>query len=147
MIRYCFILMVPFSSCKDENKDLEEAGKQYDSIVKVLEHEGEIKDSLLVLLEKGEKEREHKIYFGKGFKGIEDPQGFIISILKSHPEEIPLKPVLGGTMEFRHVKVLSEDWVFAQYDDGHVQGQTIYSYSLKPNGELGFKMVASQNAP
>ncbi len=52
-----------------------------------------------------------------------------------------MKAVLGGTMEFREVKVITEDWVLAIYDDGHVQGKSIFEYKLQPDGEIEFSKL------
>ena len=64
--------------------------------------------------------------------------------MRKHPELIPLDPVLGGEMQFRQVKVLTEDWVLASYDDGHIQGKSIFQYKLQPDGTLQFEEIVSQ---
>ena len=58
---------------------------------------------------------------------------------------INLNPVLGGTMEFREIKVLTREWVLAIYDDGLIQGRAIYRYTLQPDGSVDFKVITSQH--
>ncbi|CAG9620390.1 hypothetical protein [Sutcliffiella rhizosphaerae] len=60
-------------------------------------------------------------------------------------ELIPYEPVLGGVMAFRkdRVKVLSHEWVFAPFDDGHIGGHLLLKYEIK-NGEItDWEVVAS----
>ena len=84
------------------------------------------------------------VYFKKEFDTIDDPRKFVISALQQQTEKIPLDAVLGGNMEFRQIEVLTEDWVMAIYDDGHIQGKSIYEYELQPNGKLKFTEVVSR---
>lgn len=78
------------------------------------------------------------------FDTIENPEEYIADALKKQPEIIPLDPVLGGQMAFRQVKVLTEDWVLAVYDDGHIQGKSIYDYKMQPDGTITFSHIASR---
>lgn len=74
-------------------------------------------------------------------KGIKNPEKFIENSLREKPELIPLKPTLGGKMEFGNFKILSHEWIIADYSDGHVEGKTIYSYKLNKNNMLEFKVL------
>lgn len=84
-------------------------------------------------------------YDGQKFKknGIANPEEFIINALRKRTDLIPLKAVLGGTMRFGNMQVLSSKWVIADYDDGHIQGKGVFKYRLKNNGELEFELMDS----
>lgn len=68
---------------------------------------------------------------------------FIIQELRKQTGKIPIEPVLGGKMEFRKIKVLSERWVFATYDDGHIEGKSIYEYDILPGRKVLFTELLS----
>ena len=75
--------------------------------------------------------------------GIANPGEFIEKSLRKKTELIPLKAVLGGTMHFGNIQLLSSDWLIADFDDGHVQGKGIYKYKLNNKGELEFELLSS----
>ncbi len=131
--------------CNDRERDLEEKELQLDSLSRELAKYKRTSDSLKALIEKGDIAAEYPIYFGGKFDTIENPKEFIRNSLKEQPEVIPLKAEVGGTMAFREVKVLTEDWVLGTYDDGHVQGKSIYRYKLQPDGTLNFTLIASRD--
>ena len=76
-------------------------------------------------------------------KGINNPEKYIENTLREKPELIPLEPTLGGKMTFDNIQILGEEWIIADYSDGHVQGRTIYSYKLNKNNKLKFKVLKS----
>lgn len=139
-----FLIFISLLSCNDKERDLEENDMRLDSLSTELAKYKRTSDSLQALLEKGDLAADYKVYYGKQFDSIEDPESFISDALKKRPELIPLKPVVGGKMEFRKVKVLTEDWVLGIYDDGHIEGKSIYRYRLQPNGELKFTHITSR---
>lgn len=51
--------------------------------------------------------------------------------LRLQPEHIPLEPVLGGTMFYSAVKVLSSEYVIAEFEDGHIMGRAIYRFDMQ----------------
>jgi len=75
--------------------------------------------------------------------GITNPSEFIERNLRERPELIPLKPVLGGTMHFTNMQLLSREWIIADYEDGHIQGRAIYKFELNNKGELEFELLNS----
>jgi len=79
---------------------------------------------------------------GKHFleKGIENPEEYITNAFRQKKELIPVKPVLGGQMQFRQVKLLGKGCLIAYYEDGHRNGKALYSYSSKDGG-LYFKLI------
>lgn len=74
-------------------------------------------------------------------KGIVNPEEFIKTSLRKKPELIPLKAVVGGTMDFRNIELLSNEWLIATYDDGHIQGRGLFKYQLNNKGELEFELL------
>lgn len=137
------LLLLLFTGCQDKEREMEDTEMRLDSLSQELAKYKKTSDSLKALIEKGDIAANYPIYFGKEFDSIEDPKEFIKAALKKQPERIPLEPVVGGSMQFREVKVLTNDWVLGIYDDGHIQGKSIYSYKLQPDGRLKFTHVTS----
>ncbi len=75
--------------------------------------------------------------------GIENPKEFIINSFRKKTELIPLKAVLGGTMSFGNIELLSREWLISDYSDGHIEGRAIFQYKLNKNGELEFRLIKS----
>ncbi|NLO75834.1 MAG: hypothetical protein GX092_03020 [Clostridia bacterium] len=69
----------------------------------------------------------------QGFTGkLQD----IIDDLTEHSELIPFEGVLGGKMGFYNkedIYVLSDKWVLAKFEDGHIGGNMLLRYSVKNN--------------
>lgn len=145
-IAFLTLLLMTVFSCKDDDKDMEKFEQELDSLSQELTQQKEISDSLTRLLENGSMGSESIVFFGRAFDTIENPEEYISEKLRNHPEKIPLEAVVGGNMQYRQIKVLTEDWVMAVYDDGHIQGRSIFEYSLQPNGDIIFKEVASQSS-
>ncbi len=74
---------------------------------------------------------------------IENPEEYIEAQLRKRTELIPFKATLGGNMQFGKIQLLSKKWLIAEYNDGHIQGKAIYSYELKENREIEFKILES----
>lgn len=69
----------------------------------------------------------------------------IINDLRKHPELIPYDGVLGGTMGFydpEGIHILSDRWVFAGFDDGHINGYMLLSYSIN-DGKISWEVIDS----
>lgn len=77
-------------------------------------------------------------------KGIRNPKKAIEDALRGKPELIPLEAVLGGTMRFGNIEILSDKWVIADYDDGHVTGRSLYKYKLNQNKKFEFELLDSK---
>lgn len=145
-----FMVSVPLLllSCNNEggNKEMQKANSKIDSLSTELKQMNFKLDSLQDLW--NEKEmflKSDTVYFGKEYSKIENPQEFIKNALKENPEIIPLEPVLGGTMQFRKIDILSNIWLFAMYDDGHIQGESIFEYQLQPDGNIEFSVLISKS--
>ncbi|QBN17331.1 hypothetical protein [Flavobacterium nackdongense] len=76
-------------------------------------------------------------------KGIKDPENYIENSLRERPELIPLNPILGGNMVFDKIQILGEEWIIADYSDGHVQGKAIYSYKVNNDAKVEFLIMNS----
>ncbi|MCU9614344.1 hypothetical protein OEV98_12430 [Caldibacillus lycopersici] len=63
----------------------------------------------------------------------------------NHPELIPYDGVLGGTMQFdeNRIFVISHEYVYAEFSDGHMMGYLILHYSIE-NGEATNWQIVSQ---
>lgn len=133
-----------FTSCLDRDRGLEVNQERYDSLLRVVDEYKESIGSVQAQPRKREAVGE-PVFYGKEFEEIENPEEYIINALHHQPELINLDPVLGGTMEFRDIKILTREWVMAKYDDGHIQGRAIYRYTLQPDGSIDFKVIASQH--
>ena len=46
-------------------------------------------------------------------------------------------------MEFGKIKMISENWIIADYSDGHVEGTSIWKYNVAENGKVGFLLLNS----
>jgi cell division protein FtsL len=78
----------------------------------------------------------------RGFNG--EVQEIIADLVK-HNELIPYDGALGGKMGFyskEKVFVLSDKWVYAYFDDGHINGYMLLSYSIN-NGNISWKVIDS----
>lgn len=139
------VLSILLFSCDDKQRDLEKKDLQLDSLSRELARYKRTSDSLKALIEKGDIAAQYPIYYGKEFDTIENPENYIENALRERDDLIPLDPVLGGNMAFREVKVLTEDWVLGSYDDGHIEGKAIFKYSLNPDGEVDFTLIASRD--
>lgn len=74
-----------------------------------------------------------------------EPHKDIINDLRMHPELIPYDGVLGGTMGFydpEGIRVLSNRWVFAGFDDGHINGYMLLSYHIN-DGKISWEVIDS----
>ena len=78
-------------------------------------------------------------------RGLDHPEEEIRADLLSKPHLIPLDPVLGGTMFFipEAVQLLSDRWVMATYEDGHVQGRALFEYQVSSQGEISWRVLAT----
>lgn len=79
----------------------------------------------------------------KGFEGnVQD----IVNDLIKHYDLIPYKGVLGGKMGFYFedkIYVLSDKWVFAYFEDGHINGYMLLNYSIDNSKNISWKVIDS----
>jgi hypothetical protein len=109
-------------------------------------------DSLKISLEHFRKERgnlellSHEKLIGLTKKGLKDPVAEIVADLRKHPELIPYKGVLGGSMGFYYegeIHILSSKWVLAYFDDGHIAGILLLKYEVSDEGKISWKVIDS----
>lgn len=60
---------------------------------------------------------------------------------RSQKQLLSKKAVLGGNMHIVWIKILGNNWLIAQYEDGHVQGVSIYSYQGVNDSTFTFKLL------
>lgn len=82
------------------------------------------------------------ITFPEAFDSIPNPEEFIVEALKNQPELIPEEGVLGGTMQFINAEILNHRFIWAEFEDGHINGEALYSYKLSENGEPEFEFIS-----
>ena len=64
--------------------------------------------------------------------------------LAGRPELIPFQGTLGGSMGFYdpdRIRVLNERWVLAYFEDGHVAGQMVLSYTIDEDGSIHWRVL------
>lgn len=91
----------------------------------------------LVLLES-----RNPVVFSEAFDTIENPEAFISDALTGDPELIPEEGVLGGSMQFINTEILNERFIWAEFEDGHINGEAIYQYRLSKEGKPQFRLIS-----
>jgi hypothetical protein len=76
-------------------------------------------------------------------KGLKEPVQDLLADLTRNTSLIPYDGVLGGTMRFvpSESVVLTNRWVFATFEDGHVSGHMLLEYSVSDQGEIGWRVI------
>ncbi len=144
LIVICFLAI----SCEKQNKDANVFQKENVLLKKTndsLKRKLEIAEEAIIILQDSDvwyDSENDNADFKK--KGIANPQNFISDELRKRPELIPMKPALGGTLSFGNIQLLGSKFLIAFYEDGHVQGKSIYSYKLNDSGHLEFKIIGSE---
>jgi len=67
--------------------------------------------------------------------------------LMSKPEVITVPGVLGGSMRIHtesDIRILSDSWVYAQFDDGHIQAAGLFEYTRARDGSIRWKLLESR---
>lgn len=64
--------------------------------------------------------------------------------LAEKPEMIGFDGVLGGTMFFWSIHLLNDQWVYAEFEDGHIDGSGIYEYTIDENGLITWKNICEE---
>jgi hypothetical protein len=76
-------------------------------------------------------------------RGLRDPVRQLREDLVRHPELIPFEGTHGGIMQFdrNFIGLLSGQWVFARFEDGHVGGQCLLQYLVAPGGRIEWEVL------
>lgn len=139
------LLMTGFMSCGDDDRrEREETNLRLDSLSTALEEQRRRADSLELLMQKGEVASEHNLFTERKYDTIDNPPEYIKQALREKPELIPAEAVLGGTMDYREIKILTDEWLLATYDDGHIQGKTIFRFEVQEDGSVEFSPLATR---
>jgi len=140
--------------CKDTvNKTVEFPDKielltlKNDSLKKEIQLLKSLNDSLIKISQVGKNYWFIPEYNGSHLtrQGIANPQEFVENALRKRADLIPFEAVLGGTMRYGKIQLLGNKWVIADYNDGHIQGRSIYEYWINDKKELSFKILASND--
>lgn len=78
-------------------------------------------------------------------RGLSHPIQDLQADLAGSPDLIPQEGVLGGTMHFYpdQIYVLTDRWVLAYFDDGHIAGYAWLRYTVQQGGEITWKVLNS----
>ena len=78
-------------------------------------------------------------------RGLKDPVNDLRRDLMRRRELIPFEGVLGGTMGFIEASIapLSRQWVYAEFEDGHIGGRCVLSYEVGPGGSLSWRVLSA----
>ncbi len=137
------------------NNEFSQAVNKYKSKVEKLDKE---KDELTERLRKKEESfqiDENTIALDDHYinemkeKGLSNPVQDIISDLQKHRELIPYKGILGGEMGFYYkneIRVLTNKWVLAYFEDGHYGGYLLLEYLVHSNGKITWKRIAAMRS-
>ncbi len=148
----CYLLLAGglfYSGCNTESPETRESIQKIDSLNTVISGIKKQVDSLKRATAHVDTVDDfnwyHPDYEGRALQkqGIDQPENFIISALKNRPELIPLDPVMGGSMRFTRVEVLSRQWIIAAYEDGHIMGRTLYRYNVDSDRNITFEIIDS----
>ncbi len=82
------------------------------------------------------------IVYSKDFDTLENPETFITRALKKDTSLIPAEGILGGKMYFTGTEILNERFIWAEYEDGHIQASAIFSYKMGNNHQPEFKLIS-----
>ena len=79
-------------------------------------------------------------------KGLKDPVNDLRNDLVKHPELIPYKGVVGGTVGFGgeadSIVLLNEKWILAVFSDGHFEGEMLLEFKVL-NNKIEWKVIDS----
>ncbi|GEM_PF-1242023 len=79
-------------------------------------------------------------------QGLDDPVNDITKDLLSRNDLIPYDGVLGGTMSFyapQNIHILSPQWVFAYFEDGHIRGEMLLKFTIDNDGNINWSVIDS----
>lgn len=77
--------------------------------------------------------------------GLSNPISQLKEDLVNRDDLIPVEGILGGTMRIYstdQIRILPGRYVFAVFEDGHIQGNLILQYEVK-DGQISWKIIES----
>ena len=129
------------STLIEENNKLKKEISEQIGTISNLNSEIEKREEIIKKLPKLEPYMVEKLKT-KGLKG--DCQE-IISDLMKHSELIPYEGIVGGKMGFydeSKIHVLTDQWVLAEFNDGHIGGYMLLKYEYS-NNKILWKVIES----
>lgn len=60
-----------------------------------------------------------------------DVKLYLLQSIEGRTDLIPMKPVLGGQFRFNRISLLGDRWAIASFEDGHIGGLMLLSYSIQ----------------
>jgi Uncharacterized protein conserved in bacteria len=133
------------------NKKLDESTRDYKKEIDALKEQLGSKekelDSLKQQLDSKQKELDNvpklnQLFIDKYSKrNLSDPQKNITEDLMKRVDLIPQKAVLGGVMKIEEVALLSPDYAYATYSDGHIIGHMILKFYVSNDGKIDWKLI------
>lgn len=73
--------------------------------------------------------------------GLKNPQTDLLNSLQKRTDLFPIKGELGTKMHFGSVKIINENWILAEFDDGHSLGYGIYEFTVENDTTIDFKLI------
>lgn len=79
-------------------------------------------------------------------RGLANPVEDLRADLRRRTDLIPYEGVMGGRMQFvpSAIAVLSPEWVYARFEDGHVGGSCLLAFDVLPGGEIVWRRLAAR---
>ena len=78
---------------------------------------------------------------------FKNPIRDIIADLQRHPEVLPFQPPKGGSQfgfyDSTQIRILTDDWVYAYTEDGHVARPVLLRYRVQEGGQIEWKVIAT----
>ncbi|MGM0507991.1 MAG: hypothetical protein ACQERZ_02375 [Fusobacteriota bacterium] len=129
------------SNLENKIENLEQKEKMYNSKIKDLKIQVDNKEYLIESMPYNNS----RIINNLKRKGYKKGVDGIIEDLIENNDIIPYEGVLGGNMNFyneNRIFVLSDKWVMAYFDDGHIAGNLLLKYDLTKN-KVNWKVIDS----
>lgn len=133
-------LVVVIAGCAGTSEEENTLSSKIDSLEREIEALKTANDTLSEhLIQKSYIAKDYPAYFDT----IPEPDIFILENLQQDPNLIPKDAVLGGTMRFTAVSFVNDELLLAEYEDGHVMGKAVFSYTINATGEPEFALVGT----
>lgn len=137
---FLFSALLFIVGCAGSSEDENQLASKIDSLEIEIEALKKANDTLSEhLMQKSYIAKDYPAYFDT----IAEPDVFILENLQQDPDLIPKDAVLGGTMRFTAVNFVNDELLLAEYEDGHIMGKAIYSYTINASGEPEFELVGT----
>ena len=71
----------------------------------------------------------------------------LVDDLLGRAELIPFDGILGGTMGFYtpdNIYILSNRWVYARFEDGHIGGEMLLEYRIEADGAISWSVLRAE---